>query len=55
MNIYNFPYPHVIEENFTSFSQNELLDNFPSLDLFGNTIRMDGDLSTHDANFKEFL
>ena len=55
MNIYNFPYPHVIQENFTSFSQNQLLDNFPSLDLFGTTIRMDGDLSTHDANFKEFL
>lgn len=55
MKVYQKPYPHVIEENFTSFSSDELLDNFPSVDLFGNTVRMDGDLSTHDQKFKEFI
>lgn len=55
MQVHNNPYPHIIEENFTSFSSKELMDNFPPLDLFGSTVRMDGDLSTHDQNFKEFI
>lgn len=49
------PYPHLIQNNFTQFNNEELSKNFPTLDIFGKTIRMDGDLSSHDIEFQKFV
>ena len=53
-NLKNEPYPHIIQENFTCFGD-KLEKEFPSFDLFGKEVRMDGDLFKEDENFKLFL
>ncbi|WP_152287668.1 2OG-Fe(II) oxygenase [Flavicella marina] len=50
--VVNSPYPHVVINEFTSFGD-QLEIEFPKLELFGNTIRMDGDLNSNDDNFKK--
>lgn len=55
MQVFDKPYPHVVIKNFTSHTPEELSDNFPPLSIFGKTIRMDGDMSSHDPAFKNYI
>lgn len=55
MEVFSNPYPHTVLKNFSDFTAEQLNDNFPPLNIFGKTIRMDGDLSSHDPAFQEFL
>ena len=53
-NIKNYPYPHIVQENFTGLGS-KLETEFPPLNLFGKEVRMDGDLFSEDENFKSYI
>lgn len=48
------PYPHVAIAGFTGLGD-ALDENFPPLDIFGNTVRMDGDLFSEDKALVAYL
>lgn len=54
LNYFSFPYPHVIIRDSLSIFD-ELLKNYPDESKFTRYIRMDGDLSWPEYNYKELL